>query len=104
MIGLRSSVAVVLLTLLSACAGTESPQAELEPVVDVPILRIQLDGENPAASVGELQRPEGPLRFSVGQGRYGIACAGTRFQEGVTPLGRFSINAILSEERFEMDP
>ena len=104
MIGLRSSVAVVLLTLLSACAGTESSQAELESVVDAPILRIQLDGENPAASVGELQRPEGPLRFSVGQGRYGIACAGTRFQEGVTPLGRFRVNAILSEERFEMDP
>ena len=101
---LRSLAAVALLTLLNACAGVDPPEAELSGAVESPMLTIQLDGDDPASSFGLLQRPEEPLRFSVGQGRNGIACAGTRFQEGVTPLGRFRVNAILSEGRFEMDP
>ena len=47
---------------------------------------------------------EGPLRFTVGHGRHGIACEDTTFEEGVTPLGTFQVNAILSNDRFEMDP
>ena len=101
---LRSLAAVVLLTLLHACAGVEPPKADLGGAADGPVLTIQLDGDDPSASFGLMQRPGEPLRFSVGQGRDGIACAGTRFQEGVTPLGRFRVNAILSEGRFEMDP
>ena len=40
----------------------------------------------------------------MGFGRNGIACAGTRFEEGWTPLGTFRVNAILSADRFAMDP
>ena len=32
------------------------------------------------------------------------ACAGTSFQDGLTPLGRFRVNAILSESDFAMEP
>ena len=100
----RSLAAVALLTLLSSCGDGVSPQGALNRAADEPVLTIQLDGDDPSASYGLLRRSGEPLRFSVGQGRYGIACAGSRFQEGVTPLGRFRVNAILSDDRFEMDP
>lgn len=101
---LRSLAVVALLTLLNACAGSETPEGSLGDAPGNPLLTIQLNAEDPSASFGLLQRPKEPLRFSVGQGRKGIACAGSRFQEGVTPLGLFRVNAILSEGRFEMDP
>ena len=104
MIARRCLAAVAWLSLLSGCATDDAPQAVRSRSSDAPVLKIQLDGEDPGTSFGLLQRPEGPLRFSVGQGRHGIACAGTRFEEGVTPLGRFRVNAILSEDRFAMDP
>ena len=40
----------------------------------------------------------------MGYGRYGVTCAGTRFEEGYTPLGRFKVNAILSQDQFVMAP
>ncbi len=67
-------------------------------------IRIQLDGVQPSASTGELNQGREPLRFKVGYGRNGIACAGSKFEEGWTPLGTFRVNAILSEGRFAMDP
>ena len=90
--------------LLSACGSGQAPQAESSKPVEPQPIRIQLNGRSPSESLGVLERPEGPLRFGVGHGRHGIACAGTRFQEGVTPLGRFRVNAILSGDRFAMDP
>ncbi|CAK23171.1 L,D-transpeptidase [Synechococcus sp. CS-197] len=67
-------------------------------------IRIQLDGKDPSASRGELGRGSKPLQFKVGFGRNGIACQGTRFEEGWTPLGTFRVNAVLSADRFAMDP
>ena len=100
----RSLAAVALLTLLSSCGDGVTPRDALNRVAGKPVLTIQLDGDDPSASYGLLQRSGEPHRFNVGYGRYGIACAGSRFEEGVTPLGRFRVNAILSDDRFEMDP
>ena len=99
---IRSLALAGLLGSLVGCRSNNSlPQQD--PQVREPI-RIQLDGSNPAASEGVLARAEGPLRFTVGHGRHGIGCEGTTFEEGVTPLGTFQVNAILSNDRFEMDP
>ena len=99
---IRSLALAGLVVGLVGCRSTNSPPPQ-EPQVREPI-RIQLDGSNPAASAGVLERAEGPLRFTVGHGRHGIGCEGTTFEEGVTPLGTFRVNAILSNDRFEMDP
>ena len=99
---IRSLALAGLLMSLVGCRSNNSlPQQD--PQVREPI-RIQLDGSNPAASEGVLDRAEGPLRFTVGHGRHGIGCEGNTFEEGVTPLGTFQVNAILSNDRFEMDP
>ena len=98
----RSLVMAGLLVSLVGCRSDTSTSLQ-DPQGREPI-RIQLDGSNPAASEGVLERAEGPLRFTVGHGRHGIACEGTTFEEGVTPLGTFEVNAILSNDRFEMDP
>ena len=99
---IRSLALAGLLVSLVGCRSNNSlPQQD--PQVREPI-RIQLDGSNPAVSEGVLDRAEGPLRFTVGHGRHGIGCEGTTFEEGVTPLGTFQVNAILSNDRFEMDP
>ena len=95
------ALAGLLLSLVGCRSNNSLPQQD--PQVRAPI-RIQLDGSNPAASEGVLDRAEGPLRFTVGYGRHGIGCEGTTFEEGVTPLGTFQVNAILSNDRFEMDP
>ena len=98
----RSLVMAGLLVSLVGCRSDTSTSLQ-DPQGREPI-RIQLDGSNPAASEGVLDRAEGPLRFTVGHGRHGIGCEGTTFEEGVTPLGTFEVNAILSNDRFEMDP
>ena len=99
---IRSLALAGLLMSLVGCRSNNS-LSQQDPQVREPI-RIQLDGSNPAASEGVLDRAEGPLRFTVGHGRHGIGCEGTTFEEGVTPLGTFQVNAILSNDRFEMDP
>ena len=88
--------------IVTSCAGSGSaPSAQGD---SAEMIRIQLDGADPAASSGEGLNGVGPKRFQVGFGRNGIACAGTRFEEGWTPLGTFRVNAILSADRFAMDP
>lgn len=67
-------------------------------------IRIELDQSDPSMSFGVLPRGEDRTIFKVGFGRKGVTCAGSRFEEGYTPLGRFKVNAILSGDRFEMDP
>ena len=99
---IRSLALAGLLVSLVGCRSDTNTSLQ-EPQAREPI-RIQLDGSNPGASEGVLDRDEGPLRFTVGHGRHGIGCEGTTFEEGVTPLGTFQVNAILSNDRFEMDP
>ena len=99
---IRSLVMAGVLVGLVGCRSDTSTFLQ-DPQIREPI-RIQLNGSNPAASEGVLDRAEGPLRFTVGHGRHGIGCEGTTFEEGVTPLGTFQVNAILSNDRFEMDP
>jgi hypothetical protein len=93
--------------LLVGCGGRDgakpgggSGSAEL---LDDPI-RIAIDLNDPAQSKGTLVRGKQPTSFQVGYGRYGVTCAGSRFEEGYTPLGRFKVNAILSEDQFVMAP
>ena len=69
-----------------------------------PMLRITLDVEEPVKSMGVLQTPSSNHAFNVGYGKYGIACEGSTFTEGVTPIGRFRVNAILTDDNFAMDP
>jgi hypothetical protein len=67
-------------------------------------IRIELNPTDPSMSFGVLPRGEDRSVFKVGFGRKGITCAGSRFEEGYTPLGRFRVNAVLSNDRFEMTP
>ena len=88
---------------LAGCAVSQNSAKAPEISAQPEPIRIQLDGVDPSASVGVLTNAEEPLRFRVGHGRYGIACAGSTFEEGMTPIGTFRVNAILSDDRFAMD-
>ena len=89
---------------LAGCAVLQKPVTPPENAARPGPIRIQLDGADPSASEGVLTSAGEPLRFQVGHGRYGIACAGSTFEEGMTPIGTFRVNAILSDDRFAMDP
>ncbi|MFM2172483.1 MAG: hypothetical protein RLZZ54_410 [Cyanobacteriota bacterium] len=67
-------------------------------------IRIELDLKDPAKSFAVLREDDQRQLFKVGYGRLGVTCPGTRFEEGYTPLGRFKVNAILTQTRFEMQP
>ena len=101
---LRTIALVLALMPLVSCASRTSTD-QSEPVLKgIDGLTIELDADDPSHSEGVLPDANGNLRFPVGYGRRGLACAGSWFQDGWTPLGRFRVNGILSDERFEMDP
>ncbi len=87
---------------LSGCAVRQEPNPEATAVTGP--IRIKLDLSDPSMSFGVLPRGEERTVFKVGFGRNGVTCAGSRFEEGYTPLGRFRVNAILSNDRFVMEP
>ena len=87
---------------LSSC-GTGKQSGQGASAVNAPI-KIALDLNDPSMSFGVLPRGADRTIFKVGYGRKGVTCAGSRFEEGYTPLGTFRVNAILSKGRFEMDP
>ena len=99
---MRSLLMSVVLVSVAGC-GSSGPLSR-DGRTSKDSIRIQLDAADPSASTGELNQGREPRRFKVGYGRNGIACAGTTFEEGWTPLGTFRVNAILSKERFVMDP
>ena len=66
-------------------------------------VKIELDQVSTENSKGSADWNGKAHQFMVGYGKYGIGCVGSTFEEGVTPLGKFKVNAILSENKFEMD-
>ena len=101
---IRTLALAVSCCLMTACtAGVDQgPTSSTKAASDEPI-RIVLDPATPAKSLGSIAVNGTTNQFAVGYGKYGIACEGTTFQEGWTPLGRFRVNAILTADRFEMD-
>lgn len=95
--------ACFLLTACSLIDGTRQDGVDQAERVAQPI-RIELNAEQPSKSFGTIAVNGTLNRFEVGYGKYGIACEGSRFEEGWTPLGRFRVNAVLTADRFEMDP
>jgi hypothetical protein len=88
--------------VLCGCAVRQEAKQEATGVTGP--IRIKLDLQDPSMSFGVLPRGEERTVFQVGFGRNGITCSGSRFEEGYTPLGRFRVNAILSNDRFVMEP
>ena len=104
MFSIRSLISLAVLVSVTSCAsGNDLGDATGQTTETSRVVRIQLDAENPSASEGTLEVGETTLRFPVGFGRLGLACAGTSFQDGWTPLGRFRVNAILSYSDFAME-
>ena len=66
-------------------------------------IEINLNQVVPQESKGKTQRDGKKMVLEVGYGKNGVGCVGSTFEEGVTPLGTFKVNAIMSKDRFEMD-
>ena len=93
---------VGLALVLSSCTSSHPAKPGPKPLSGP--IQIELDLNDPSKSFGVLPLGNDRTIFKVGYGRLGVTCAGTRFEEGYTPLGRFKVNAILSPTRFAMDP
>jgi hypothetical protein len=98
-----TALSLVGITLVVAGCGHRQ---NAKPVVSAgsEAIKIELDLNDPAKSFAVLRQDDRRQLFKVGYGRLGVTCPGTRFEEGYTPLGRFKVNAILTEKRFEMEP
>ncbi|MEB3158014.1 MAG: L,D-transpeptidase [Synechococcus sp.] len=94
--------AVALALAVAGCNGAPVPK-QAASAVRGPIT-IALDLQVPSRSEGVWVNGHQRTTFQVGYGRHGVTCAGTRFEEGYTPLGRFRVNAILSNDQFVMHP
>ena len=66
-------------------------------------IKIELNQVTPQESKGTTANEGKEMVFEVGYGKNGVGCIGSTFVEGVTPLGTFKVNAIMSQDRFEMD-
>ena len=66
-------------------------------------IKIELNQVSPKESKGTSESKGKEIVFEVGYGKNGVGCSGSTFEEGVTPLGKFKVNAIMSKDRFEMD-
>jgi hypothetical protein len=87
--------------LLSGCMQ-ESNKTKVSSQGEGPI-EIKLNQGKPQESKGIAQSDGQEMLFDVGYGKNGVGCIGSTFQEGVTPLGTFKVNAIMSKDRFEMN-
>ena len=100
----RALAVSALVVGLSGCGLFSGDDQNNTAIHQSDAIRIVLNSDQPDLSKGVLYDAQAPLHFKVGFGRHGIACAGSTFQEGITPLGTFKVNAILSTTKFEMDP
>ena len=100
----RALAMTALVVGLSGCGLLSGDDGTSKAMDQTDAIRIVLNADQPDLSKGVLYDAQAPLHFNVGFGRHGIACAGSTFQEGITPLGTFKVNAILSSTKFEMDP
>ena len=100
----RALAVSALVVGLSGCGLFSGDDQNNTAIDQSDAIRIVLNADQPDLSKGVLYDAQAPLHFKVGFGRHGIACAGSTFQEGITPLGTFKVNAILSTSKFEMDP
>ena len=66
-------------------------------------IEIELNQVFPQQSKGKAKSDGKEMVFEVGYGKNGVGCIGSTFEEGITPLGTFKVNAIMSKDRFEMD-
>ena len=66
-------------------------------------IKIELNQVSPQESKGRAESEGNEMVFEVGYGKNGVGCIGSTFEEGITPLGTFKVNAIMSQDRFEMD-
>ena len=87
--------------MLSGCMQQPS-RTQISSRGEEPI-EIELNQVTPEESKGIAKNKENEMIFKVGYGKNGIGCIGSTFEEGVTPLGTFKVNAIMSKNRFEMD-
>jgi hypothetical protein len=101
---LASFALVGLALALPGCGGTGRTGGSAQTTAIKGPIRIHLDPAAPSRSSGTFTRGQQSTTFRVGFGRHGVTCAGSRFEEGYTPLGRFRVNAILTGDRFLMDP
>ena len=87
--------------IVTSCAGSGSaPSADGDAAE---LIRIQLDGADPAASTGEGVTGAEPKRSRWASVATASPAQG-RALRSWTPLGTFRVNAILSADRFAMDP
>ena len=95
---------VGLQALLTGCHSGR-PDADTSNSKTTPTtLKILIDVQEPFKSTGVLNSASQNRAFTVGYGKYGISCENTAFTEGMTPIGKFRVNAIMGENRFEMEP
>ena len=66
-------------------------------------IKIELNQVSPQESKGRAESEGNEMVFEVGYGKNGVGCIGSTFEEGITPLGTFKVNAIMSQDRFEME-
>jgi len=70
-----------------------------------PVALVHLSPSDPSLSHAVIRLAGGSLhRCPVGSGKRGIKPEGARFEGGWSLLGRFRVSAVLSMDRFEMEP
>ena len=87
--------------MLSGCM--QQPNTTKSSSQDESAIKIELNQVSPKESKGTSESKGKEIVFEVGYGKNGVGCSGSTFEEGITPLGTFKVNAIMSKDKFETD-